>query len=291
MRYPNETMIRALGTASVLLFLVSCRKGDRVPAYLKVDQVTVVPTSTQGSASHKVTALWVFSEDRAEGVWELPSRVPVLRSGTTGIKCIAGIRRNGISSDLIQYPFLATWSGSADLVPEAVTPVQPAFTYFDGLEFWIEAFEDPGYKFNVDATSDTTLLTLTDPVDVYEGNASGAFFLDTQHPFFLCSTNEDFTVPGNGPVFLEMDYRCDHRFLIGTYYTFNGLVVKEPYLFVAPTMQDDGTLAWNKIYIDISARFNTSGITDKEFYIEAQLDQGATSGRVYLDNIKLIHTD
>jgi hypothetical protein len=277
----SETMIRALVLANFLvLILVSCTKGDKVPAYVQVDNIQVsTDPVTQGSGSHRITEVWAFENDRALGVWEVPAEIPVLATGTNSVKMIAGNR--------IQYPFYATWSGTADLVPEGSTSIAPVFTYFDGLDFWIEAFEDPGYKFTVASQSDTTLLTITDPQFVFEGNASGAFFLDQQHPYFQCFTQEEFTTNGTGPVFLELDYSCDVRFLIGVYYTVSGTVVKEPFLFIAPN-SSPGNQLWNKIYVDLSAQFNYGGVTNKEFYIEAQLDLSTPSGSVYLDNVKLI---
>lgn len=290
MRSFRETMFRALGSAcALLLLLVSCKKDDKVPSYVEVRDPSVsADPVTEGSSSSKITELWVYLDDEALGVWEPPAKVPMLASGTRNVQLIAGIRRNGISSDIIEYPFYDTWEMPVDLVLEQTTVVEPVFTYFSGLDIWIEAFEDPGYKFTVSTESDTTLYTETDPALVFEGNASGAFYLDEQRPFFRCVTDEDFTVNGLGPVFLELDYRCDHRFLIGVYYDLAGIVVQEPYLFVAPTKRDDGGMPWNKIYVDLSPLFNQGAITNREFYIESQLDIGATSAEIYLDNIKLL---
>ena len=283
-------MIRALGYACLLaLTCASCEKDDKVPSYLYISdpQVSSDPI-TEGSSSEAIRTMWVYRGSEALGAWDIPSKVPVLSTGPQEMSIVAGIWRNGRSADIIQYPFYDTWTGTVDLLQEGTVTVSPIFSYFDGLDIWIEAFEDPGYKFTVSSDSDTTLYTVTNPADVFEGNASGAFYLDEQRPFFRCSTDEDFTANGIGPVFLELDYRCDHRFLIGVYYTVGGTVVQEPYLFVAPTVEDDGSMPWNKIYVDLSLLFNQSGISDREFYIESQLDLDATSARIQLDNIKLI---
>ncbi len=286
MRYHHETMIRALGYATATAFLlVSCTKGDKVPSYLEVPSVALLTDPlVEGTASHKVQEIYTFVDDKAVGAWEFPARIPVLASGTRNLKIIAGIHRNGIGTDRIQYPFYDTWSGSVDLALEGTATVIPQFMYFPDLYYWHEAFEDAGNKFTVNTLSDTTLNTITDPAHVFEGNASAAFFLDTAHPFFLASTQEAFDAHV-GPVFLELDYKCDHRFLIGVYYTVNGQVVKEPYLFIAPN-----GLTWNKIYVDLSLLFNTAGVSDREFYVEAQLDPTATSAAIYLDNFKVVHS-
>lgn len=63
-----------------------------------------------------VTDMWVYANDEAIGVWqENRSAIPVLSEGSTYIKIVAGVRRNGITQDRIQYPFYATWSQNVDL--------------------------------------------------------------------------------------------------------------------------------------------------------------------------------
>ena len=63
----SETMIRALVLANFLvLILVSCTKGDKVPAYVQVDNIQVsTDPVTQGSGSHRITDVWAFDNDRA----------------------------------------------------------------------------------------------------------------------------------------------------------------------------------------------------------------------------------
>lgn len=288
MRCAAETMIRSFGYATLfVLLLLSCRKGDKVPAYLEVPSVSVVTQTGQGSGSHRIVALWMFLNDQPVGVWEPPMRVPMLASGPSNIKMIAGVRRNGIADDRIQYPYYATWESQVDLLREGVRTIVPEFRYFEEPRFWVEDFEGVGFQFTIPAQSDTTLQVITDPDLVFEGNGSAAFFLTPERPFFRCITEQNFNSSGV-PVFLELDYRSDHRFLVGVSFFAGGNQVLEPKLVLNPTLRDDGGMPWNKVYVDLSELMTIPGVTNREIYFESQLASGASSGQVYIDNVKLI---
>jgi len=273
----------------LLVTVCACQRTDHVPAYLDLSTPTVsTDAPTEGSGSNKITDGWVYVNDQAAGVWEFPSKVPVLGSGSTNVKVIAGVPRNGVLDDRVQYPFYATWSGQLVLEPEGHTDLHPVFTYFDGPEFFVEDFEGVGFALDVEAESDTTLDPVTDPLLVFEGARSATVHLDTDHNFLRCSSFEEFTI-GAGPVYMELDYRCDHDFLIGTYYTQSSTVVRTPYLFVNATKRADGGMPWNKIYVDLSELMLVPGTEDKKFYLEMKLEEDEPSAEFYLDNVKLIH--
>ena len=289
MRYSRETMIRALGTASLFSFaLCACQKGDKVPSYMEVSQIEVITLPGEGSGSHRITELWVFVDDESKGVWRPPMRVPVIASGPHTVKMIAGIRRNGIADDRIQYPFYATWEAPVDLVLGAGVSVFPQFRYFQGPQFWIEDFDGVGFQFASHSQSDTTMVVVTDPLLVKEGIASGAIFIDGERPFYRGLTEQSFEV-FSGPVFLELDHRNDHPFVIGVYYTIQGgAQIREAHMLVAPSVREDGNVVWNKLYVDLSAPLTRPGTSDKEIFFEANLASGYSSGMIYLDNVKLI---
>lgn len=287
-------MTRSLRNGALfLLCLTACKKGDKVPAYLDLSafSVTTVPLS-EGSDRSNIPHAWSYVNDSPLGVWESLARVPVLRSGTVQMKFIAGVERNGVGSDLVQYPFYRTWVGSVDLTPGAHTPVQPVFQYQPDLSFWIADFEDPAIPFTFDVESDTVMLQWDsalhpDDVEPGEGDAA-AFFLDTDHPRIKGICFETADMEGTGTTWLEMDYRTDHRMIVGLYYRVNGLVVDEPFLFVAPTAQSGGGMPWKKIYIDLSPFTNNLLASDRKFYIAGELGTGETSASFWIDNVKLV---
>jgi hypothetical protein len=277
------------------LAATSCKKDGGVPAYLQLQPITMTTVQGEGTDRHRITEVWAYANDQLLGVWEAEGRIPVLAEGPTDIKMIAGVRRNGVLNDRIQYPFLATYGTEADLGPELTTPVAPVFSYFPDLVFWIEDFDGNGFQFEREADSDTLLYvwdTIQNPVsEIYEGRASGAFFVDAQRPYFSYVYDGDaFDVDVSDPCWMEVHYRSDMRFLVGVYVTSSGGPVERiPYLYVSPTKREDGSMPWNKIYIDLQSAWPFTGVTDRKFYIEASLPSGQSTGTVYLDNIKVIH--
>jgi hypothetical protein len=289
-------MIRAAGAGALFLLLfAACKEDGGIPAYVQLKPITVTTVAAEGSASQKITEVWAYANDQLLGVWEAGGRIPVLASGSTNIKLIGGIRRNGISDDRVQYPFYSTFSTDVELVPEATTDVAPVFQYFDGLDIWIEDFDGNGFQFDREASSDTLLYvwdTLSHPVDeIFEGRASGAFFLDTQRPFFSYVYDGDpIDVLVSDACYLEMDYRSDITLLIGVYVSSTGGPVERiPYLYVSATKGSDGNMPWNKIYIDLQQAWPYPDVTQRKFYIEATLPSGQATGSAYLDNIKVVH--
>src|SRR5690606_37829189 len=101
------------------------------------------------------------------------------------------------------------------------------------------------------------------------------------------SSGDPFT--GTGQVaFLELDYRSDTRLLIGVTYTLFGSPQPLGHVYALPTKKADGSMPWNKLYVDLAEPWAVSGAMDKRFFIKAELENGATSGVVEVDNIKLV---
>jgi hypothetical protein len=295
MSRPRSAYPGAPALLSALLLLTwACKKDGGVPAYIRLDDIALSTSPAEGTASHNISDVWVYADDELLGVWEANGRIPVLREGSTDIKLIAGVRRNGISDDRQQYPFFATFQTDLDLVPEQTVTLSPTFSYFDDLTFWIEDFDGNGFAFERDPVSDTLLYvwdTLSHPVEeIFEGRASGAFFLDAQRPFFSYVYDGDpFNMAIDAPVYLEMNYRSNARMLIGVEVVSDGGGVERiPYLYVSPSNQDDPSMPWKKIYIDLRQAWAYPGAYDKRFYIECVLPSGQSTAQVYLDNIKVV---
>ncbi len=288
-------MTRSLAAAVILTTLLAgCKKDGGIPAYMQMHPITTVTQAGQGTDRHNITETWIYANDQLLGVWEAGARIPVLAEGSTDIKVIAGVRRNGITTDRVQYPFFATYNTDIDLVPEATTPLAPVFSYYGDLTFWNEDFDGNGFQFDREAVSDTVLYVWDTiqhpPSEIFEGRACGAFFLDATRPFFSYVYDGDaFDVDVSDPCWLELHYRSDMRFLIGVYVTDNGSVTRIPYLYVNASKADDGSMPWKKIYVDLQSAWPYPGVTDRKFYIEASLPSDQSTGQVYLDNFKVIH--
>ncbi len=286
----DSMTLRYAVLAPFLILLAACNKGDKVPAYLEIPAVSLTTTTAQGSATTKITDVWVSIDESFVGVWELPARVPILSEGQHRIDVVPAIKRNGTFDDRLRYPFYTTWTSNISLNKEGTTTVNPVVEYIPQADLWIEGFEDTFFQLNTTTDSDTLLtryLPAEHPELLYvENSPCAGFRLDPEHRRVRVYTDEDFDSYG-GPAFLEIEHRNSVLITIGLLYTYNGSARSEPYLYVPATLRSDGSMPWNKLYVDLSSFFN-SPIAERDIYIEAELPEGSGSAEVYLDNVKLL---
>jgi hypothetical protein len=177
-----------------------------------------------------------------------------------------------------------------DLTLGEETRVEPVFTYYNA-PVWSEGFEN-GQPFDTTG-SDIGFHAFqgnADSADILVGSRSVGIFLDPEHDYFRATRTQTPAFPiGTSPTFLEIDYRSDTRFLVGVKYDLGGQPVTLPYLFVNATGSVGGPLPWRHIYIDLATPWGGGGTTNRQFYIEAALENGATSARITLDNLNVFH--
>lgn len=290
MRYAAiGTMLRTLRIAPLVVLLGSaaCKKDGATPSFLRINAPRVIGSGNTTLTSN-ITEMWVYQNDQPVGVWRADRRIPVLASGTVNIKLIAGIHRNGVSDDHLQYLFYDTYSQSVDLTLGEEVSITPTFHYYTNVTFWYEGFEDGSLLTDDEGAEPITFYhTPADSAHVLTGQSSAGFVLDPDHASFRAVSSGDPSFPnGAVPTFLELDYRSNMRFLVGVRYDLNGQTQTVPYLYVAPTGTDQTNMSWKHIYIDLGAAWNPGGGTNKRFYLEGALENGATSGEVTFDNVK-----
>lgn len=281
-----------------LSFLTSsCYKfegGQTVPAYLHIEPfVFTTDFVTQGSNTHKITDAWVYVNDQLIGVYELPATIPVLQTSTQRLNISPGIKLNGISATRVPYPFYKPFNlTSFNFIPDSVQTIYPNTSYQDNLHFaWMEDFEGVSNSFEKTNSSDTTMM-VTSPANNPEAwispysSFSGMVKLDTAHKLFQAASFFSYVLPGKGkPVFLELDYKCDHEFLVG-------LIAKTASNnLLLPLVVVNKSDTWNKIYINLGpniTEYNTAEYF--KIFFEAALDT-EDQASLYFDNIKLIYRD
>lgn len=278
----------AVRCAPLLFVLLSaCQKDGSTPSFVRILNPTARTADGLTTTPSFVSDMWVFANDQAIGVWQADRRIPVLAEGTTNIKIVAGVRRNGVTNDRIQYPFYATWSQNVDLTLAQETTVQPVFKWYSD-PIWEEGFESSGFQFNF-SEGDTTMVFVDANEDVLVGQHSAAIVLDTAHTFFRAVTTAAPTFPnGTDPIFLEFDHKSDARFVIGVKFDLSGQTYTIPYVFISPTGTHGTALPWKHMYVDLSSAWSTGGTVNRQFYIEAQRE-GSEDVRIVLDNMTVHH--
>ena len=271
------------------VFLSSCDPEEPIPAYVHIDDIEFEVRPGEGTASNKITDVWFYTGGEGgglQGAYELPASFPVLETGEKQILIRGGIFISGLSSYRAVYPFYNFYIDTVQFEPNGDIFLEPKVQYFEGLTFaWMDDFEDPGVTLEETQSSDTLLYRVTGN-DAYEGNGAMAFYLDTNRFFFECQSSETYELPRGQErySFLELDYRCNNRFVVGLIAETPSEFVQIESVYVLPSED------WNKIYINLSNQVNEfQNALNYRVFIGAVLEPGVENAEVYIDNIKLIY--
>ncbi len=262
---------------------------ESIPAYIEVRGITTTSNyTTQGTASSKITDVWVYAGGSYIGTFELPARIPILLEGKHKISFGAGIKANGIASTSEFYNLYKFHEVELDLIPGKVTVVDTfSVTYFPAIQYiWNEDFEKDtsGGGISLDTTGISLAEIFPDSIEVFEGKRSLRMQVTTAFNFIECRTVGDgFILPVGRDVYLEMDYKCSQSFIMGLIGVTNNGEKSIPIIKLNPKSE------WNKIYIRLGpyVNFNMDAFKFK-VYFRVALPSTLTEGTVYLDNLKLI---
>ncbi len=257
---------------------------EEIPAYIQVDSVTLAQPSSAYHTTENISDVWINLDGNKLGVYQLPVQFPVIAEGKHHLTIRAGIKDNGIGSSRIIYPFYSFFELDTDFVPQQIIKIIPHFEYQDGLNKWIETFEDPGYKLELTSKSDTTLERVTDPRDSSE--SVGAFYLSPDRPVFQCATTETFPLSYNaGGIFVELDYMNDQDFVVGLYINKVNQTIETPVIHM-----NAHPGSFNKIYIDLLYIVSQNpDALDYKLFVGAERVDSLDNPKIYFDNLTLIY--
>ena len=289
----NQYCVACVSLILSLLFFSSCSPADPsegIPAYLKIDSVDfTVQNPEQGAASHKITDVWVYVDEQLIGAYEIPVTLPVLVQGKRELLIRPGIIINGIAASRGAYPFYDSYTISHEFKPKEVSSIKPVFKYRSDFTFgWLSDFETEN-KIERLPGSNTDIIRITDPsvLGKHNGIACGGIFLDADSNKFAGSSFTDHPLPlprTTQPVFLEMDYKNNHKFSVG-------IIARNPdgdrgeaVLTINPSVN------WNKIYVNLTEVVNRNYQADGYyFFILAEKSETVEKGEIYIDNLKITY--
>ena len=257
---------------------------EEIPAYIQIDSVALTQPSSGYYTTEKITDVWINLDGNKLGVYQLPAQFPVIAEGNHHLTIRAGIKDNGIGSSRIIYPFYSFFELDTDFVQQQTINITPNFKYQDGLNKWIETFEDPGYKLELTSKSDTTLERIPDPRDSSE--SVGAFYLSPDRPIFQCATTDVFPLTYNaGGIFVELDYMNDQEFVVGLYINKLNQTIETPVIQINPHPD-----SFNKIYIDLLYIISQNpDAIDYKIFVGAERVDSLDNPKIYFDNLTLIY--
>lgn len=263
---------------------------DLVPSYLHIEKIDVSANSQQGTSSSKITDAWVYINDNLIGSYELPATIPILTEGKQHVVVKAGIKINGINNTRNTYPFYTDITQDINFVRDSVVNLtSTTVTYRTNTLFaWMENFDQPGLSLDTTSKSDVSIDKTNDPDKIFSetGNSySGIVQLTADSTVFEAVTSEKFEFPSAGnSVFLEMNYKINHKLVVGVFYLSSGIRYQRPLIVLNES--DD----WKKVYINLTVpKYDTPNATDFQIFFGAQKEDGTDDALFLIDNLKLVH--
>lgn len=296
----------AAWVALLSALVISCsdqqEKAD-IPLYLDLPDLRLeTDYENQGSAHSKMTTVWVTLNDENLGAYDLPATLPLLpRAGQNQLRLTPGINLNGISASRAIYETYEDLDLSFEFPenPQRADTLQPEtaerttrYRTFAQVRI-VEDFDRAGSNLERSGSSDTNFVkvsgdgqTFTNPHHPDEDNGQAGLLITTPDKTFAeVSTVNTYNLPTAGQnVYVELTYRNNQPFLVGVIASVPTGNVQQQTAVINPR-QD-----WNKIYINLITELSSfTNASNFKLFIGASHDQHLDTGKVYLDNIKLVY--
>ncbi len=283
-------LLIVIGFATPLFISISsCHKASPTPCYFHIEPFNITTNyAAQGSASSKVTDVWVYVNNQNLGAYQLPCNIPVilnsaiLADGKSQIILSPGIMKDGITTMHIQYPFYSSWFDTLTLQEGKTYEMTPKAHYVDSLKFRMKEDFELGSSFNK-LMGDTNMVRENITANSFEG-WYGKITLDPTRDTVEVVTSTSWALLSSSTVFVEMNYKCDYPFTVGLLSTTSTTATK----YWHETFKASST--WNKVYIDISDAVSQLQGTSYQLILKAGNTYGDITSPVnfYFDNIKVI---
>ena len=272
-----------------LLTALSCGITDRdqpVPYYLDLKDVVVLEPNSGIPATHKITDVWVFTDNQIQGVYPLPAKVPIQwEDKETEIVIIPGIRNNGMNDTPVLYPFLE--SIELTMRPEKLESytIPLTFRYRDDCKFPVnEGFED-GNIFSFYYDPDTATKFGVTGEESRTGAKSATITLSKSGVFTEVGTATQVIRGQNlrGRSYVEFDYKGEGEIAVGIAKTV-GTSIKGEYVLYVPARSE-----WNRIYVDLTNKTSPDDYDTYRLILGFTKTGFSAESKIYIDNFKHIH--
>jgi hypothetical protein len=242
----------------------------------------------QGSDSHRIEEVWVYTETDVLGAFPLPADIPLSPEQLgpeANLQLLAGIRANAISATRQPYPFYEAIPTSLPVTYGGRDTLSLVLGYTEQTQVILAENFESANRFKMSNTSTAEIIRTEDPDWVFEGSGSGFAELSSDQQVLIASTNEQqYDLSSSGPVWLEMNYRCSQPFAVGLAAANLLNSSRIPILVLNPTED-----IWKKIYLDLGPVIrSTPDATNYEIILEAFYDNSQAVTNIAFDNFKLL---
>jgi hypothetical protein len=279
----------------------SCDRRSTIPVYLRIDDFRIQTNfSTEGTASSKITTVWIELDGEDVGAYELPIVAPIIANGPSEVTIIPGINLNGQLALRNQYEFYEPFRQNYDLIPGTEVHIKtgnndfPVTRYNDRYEIInLETFEGAGVNFEPTNISDTSLFVTEDENEIFKEDGlnepnekSGKVVVPRGNALAEFQSINSYDLPNvfSPNVYLEVNYKCEVPVLFGVIVDEGLQVTKAPVVTVLPREE------WNKIYINLVTEVSAypNAIDYKIFFGAINTDPNSTK-TFFLDNLKIVY--
>jgi hypothetical protein len=269
--------------AVILSFLFSCKKEklkSNAASFIVVNQAVVTSTVSGMPDSHKITDIWLYVDDKFQGIYPIGSVMPVMNSGTANVRLYGGIVNNGIAGTRLPYTFYNPYSYTGTFETGKTYTIVPTFEYRSGILIQDDSFSGSGSYYL--PGGDTPPVPVSDPSKVWGGTGNSIFMTVTDaKPQAWLETSTPLALPlGGSDVYLEMDYKCNHEFMVGV---IGGGLEKRIALTLRPQSE------WNKVYVSLTSVVSAQPTyVSYKVLIQAIKQPSAPDAEIYIDNLRLV---
>ena len=271
-----------------------------MPAYITVNDFKIqTDFSKEGTASSKITTIWVEANNEEIGVFELPVTFPLIADGETEITITPGINLNGTQAYRNIYEFYKPFTRNYTIAPlqeltiasnnasGPITGYEPNATILN-----LEDFEGAGFNFQKTIKSDTTLVSTTDPNEIFSEDGlvevnkkSGKVTMPKGNSLIEFESIQAYSLPQFGSnVYLEVNYKCDVNVTFGVFVNEANQRSQAPVVTVLPSSE------WNKIYINLVTEVSAYPSADNFQIFFGAVNSDVTSEKnIFIDNLKLVY--
>jgi hypothetical protein len=266
-----------------LVLLGSCdivNPAEPIPTYIHIDSFQFIQTPNTGTASQKITSVWVYLDGKDVGAFDLPATIPIIAEKAGQIRVSPGVTYSGLNDILTPYVFFLSDTMTLNPAPGQTVTWTPKSRYMSDtlLNIFNVDFETGFDPFTHLSGTDSISVT-NDPNHVFEGTYAGYFAVNSDSASEELLT-QSFFAPKES--FVELNYRGSLSFEIGLQSTnSNGQFISQ-YLFGYKARPD-----WNKVYIGLQDFIDAYPDKAYRVIIRVNPEPGAT-GYVSFDNLKVI---
>jgi hypothetical protein len=279
----------------ISLFLISgCVKNNPDPSWLQINEWTLESnielSGSEGELTENISDAWVYVDDKIIGVFQVPCKIPILKSGISNIKIFPAIKNNGISATKKIYPFLEVFEINKELIQNQTLVISPKTKYKSITNFKVYDFEQANMFIENDPNTSLTQIQYANlDLQPINGNFYGKVPFNETDSIWIAYTTEQVQFNKGREVYLELDYYNTNSLTTGLIYVNQDGTAKNN-INIQLNPQDELNIKWKKIYIDLKEIIGNSppGCNFLQSF-QASLNPGKTNTEVRLDNIKLVY--